>query len=132
MGELHIAFAGPPRTKKNVAWETCSLALLRPLLAELHAGRATQAASQAARVRASEPLRAPLQQPINCCALFYRTALVGDAVGYYQALADLLEKAGVVVNDKWITSWDGSKLLKDAARPRVELVLTWETAEAEG
>lgn len=62
--------------------------------------------------------------PLNATALFYRDRDVGDAVGYYQGLADLLEKRGVVANDKWIRSWDGSRLLKDAANPRVELTLT--------
>jgi hypothetical protein len=45
-------------------------------------------------------------------------------VGYYQGLADLLESRGILANDKHIVSWDGSRLLKDAARPRVELILT--------
>jgi hypothetical protein len=55
--------------------------------------------------------------------LFYRDAERGDAVGYYQGLADLLEKRGVVANDRLIMSWDGSRLLKDSANPRVELTL---------
>ena len=66
----------------------------------------------------------PIARPVNCAALFYRDALRGDAVGFYQGLADVLEKAGIVENDKFIVSWDGSRLRKDAARPRVELVLT--------
>ena len=66
----------------------------------------------------------PIAYPVNCAALFYRDADRGDAVGFYQGLADVLEKAGIVENDKWIVSWDGSRLRKDASRPRVELVLT--------
>ena len=62
--------------------------------------------------------------PVNCRALIYRDALRGDAVGFYQAVGDLLQLAGVVVNDKYLVSWDGSRLLKDSARPRVELELT--------
>ncbi len=65
-----------------------------------------------------------LQQPLNCAAIFYRDANRGDAVGYYQALADALEAAGIVSNDKWITQWDGSRLAKDADRPRIEVTLT--------
>ena len=48
--------------------------------------------------------------PVNCRAIFYRDRRIGDAVGYYQGLADLLEKRGVVKDDKWIVSWDGSRL----------------------
>lgn len=61
---------------------------------------------------------------VNCRALFYRDADRGDAVGYYQGLADLLQKRGVIVNDVQLVSWDGSRLLKDAERPRVEIELT--------
>jgi hypothetical protein len=71
------------------------------------------------------PVPCPLpDRPYNCAATFYRDANRGDAVGYYQGLADVLEKANVVTNDKWITQWDGSRLLVDRENPRVELVLT--------
>ena len=39
------------------------------------------------------------------------------------ALADALEEAGIVENDRLIVSWDGSRLLKDAATPRIEVML---------
>ena len=62
--------------------------------------------------------------PWNCAALIYRDANRGDAVGYQQAIADLLEKAGVLSNDKWIVTWDGTRMRKDAKRPRIEVTLT--------
>jgi hypothetical protein len=65
-----------------------------------------------------------LAHPLNCCAIFYRDADRGDAVGYYQGLADALEAAGVVADDKWIKQWDGSRLAKDADWPRIDVVLT--------
>ena len=65
-----------------------------------------------------------LAQPLNCTAIFCRDADRGDAVGYYQGLADALEAAGVVADDKWIKQWDGSRLAKDAKRPRIEVTLT--------
>lgn len=64
-----------------------------------------------------------ISEPVNCRAIFYRDADRGDAVGYYQGLADLLEKRGIVANDKWIRSWDGSRLEVDRERPRVEITL---------
>ncbi len=66
----------------------------------------------------------PIAFAVNCAAKFYREADRGDMVGFMQGLADLLQHGGVVADDKWITSWDGSQLLKDARNPRVELVLT--------
>lgn len=66
----------------------------------------------------------PLERLLNCTAIFYRQTFGGDAVGFYQGLADLLEHRGVVLNDSQIVSWDGSRLLKDAQNPRTEIVLT--------
>ena len=66
----------------------------------------------------------PLGRTINVQATFYRDAASGDAVGYYQGLADLLEKRGILTNDRLIVSWDGSRLAKDAENPRTEIVLT--------
>lgn len=63
-------------------------------------------------------------RPYNCRAIFYRDAKRGDAVGYYQGLADLLEKRGIISNDKWLVSWDGSRLEIDRDNPRVEVELT--------
>lgn len=63
-------------------------------------------------------------QLYNCAALFYRDRATGDATGYYQGLADILEEAGVVSNDKWIESWNGSRRLLDRDNPRVELVIS--------
>jgi len=50
---------------------------------------------------------------VNCRALIYRDKRIGDAVNYYQAIADALEEAGVVTNDRLIAAWDGSRLLHD-------------------
>jgi len=66
----------------------------------------------------------PIAMPVNAAALFYRDALTGDAVGYYQGLADALEEAGILIDDKFIVQWDGSRLLKDRENPRIELTIT--------
>jgi Holliday junction resolvase RusA-like endonuclease len=66
----------------------------------------------------------PIEVDVNCRATFYRDRAVGDAVGFYQSIADVLEEAGVVADDKHIVSWNGSRLDKDASRPRIEIELT--------
>ena len=74
-----------------------------------------------------EPVRQVLgvaDKPYNVCATFYRDARRGDAIGYYQGLADLLEKRGVISDDKFFVSWDGSRLEIDRENPRVEVTLT--------
>ena len=65
----------------------------------------------------------PITADLNCTALIWRHADVGDAVGYYQGIADWLESVGIIKNDVQIRAWDGSRLLKDAQFPRVEITL---------
>jgi Holliday junction resolvase RusA-like endonuclease len=63
----------------------------------------------------------PLADPVHVKATFYREANRGDLIGYMQALADVLEEAGVLVNDRQIVCWDGTSMAKDAASPRTEI-----------
>lgn len=62
---------------------------------------------------------------VNCEAKIYRDRNVGDTNGYTQAIGDMLEKVGIIANDRQIESWDGTERLKDAALPRLELVITF-------
>lgn len=121
---LRLTILGIPRTKKNSArivrgrtGRPCPL----PSAAWCKWCDSVSPPIRSALARAGV---APISHPVNCRAIFYRDANRGDAVGYYQGLADVLEKAGVVTNDVCITTWDGSRLRKDAANPRVELELT--------
>lgn len=79
----------------------------------------------------------PIIGPVSVCALFYRDAEIGDATGYYQALGDWLQSpiktasgkvrrngAGIILDDRQIRDWDGSRLLKDRDNPRIEVVIT--------
>jgi Holliday junction resolvase RusA-like endonuclease len=113
-----LTIEGAPRTKKN------SGEIWRP-----RGGGVRYVASAAYRrwesaalpqLRSAWAGRPAIDYPVNVRAVFYREANIGDAVGYYQALADALEKAGVLVNDRFIVSWDGTRMSKDAARPRIE------------
>lgn len=62
--------------------------------------------------------------PLNMCAVVYRATDVGDLFGYLQGIADMLQNAGVIADDKWIKMSDGSRLEKDPKTPRVEVLLT--------
>lgn len=66
----------------------------------------------------------PIDYPVQVMALFYRQANVGDLNNYQAGLADLLQAAQILADDKFIDSWDGSRKLKDAAAPRVEVEIT--------
>lgn len=117
-----LTLFGAPRTKKNsgTIWRVGTRTVIKPSDAWL-AWRDTVRASLAQRPEFALGFSIPL----NCAATFYRDREAGDAVGYYQGLADILEECGVVQDDKWIVSWDGSRLKKDRDCPRVELTLTW-------
>ena len=113
-----VMIPGPPRTKKNHS------RIVR------YGGKAGILPSEAYMEWEANGLktckikgRKGLAEPLNVRATIYRATLTGDAVGYYQAIGDFLQKAGVVVDDKWLVSWDGTRLDKDAASPRVELTL---------
>lgn len=108
----------PPRTKKNSAQLIPKMK--RPLLVPSKAFKKWQKGCKASALAHG----VMIDTPVNCRALVYRDALRGDLLGFLQAIGDCLQHYGVVADDKWIVSWDGSRLLKDAKRPRVEIVLT--------
>lgn len=121
--EVRLVIPGIPRTKKNSQRVVPRGGRHIPLPSEAWEAWAKQAVPKLKAWALRQKLQ-PIAHPVNCAALFYRDALRGDACGFYQAIADILEHAGIVENDKFIVSWDGSRLRKDASRPRVELVLT--------
>ena len=68
--------------------------------AELRVGKTRVAAVGAPRGRTPR-----MTGPVRVSATFYRDRNAGDLVGYMQALADALQKAGVLVDDRQIVSW---------------------------
>lgn len=85
----------------------------------------------------SAGLELPIDAPVAVKATWYRRANVGDFMGYAQALGDVLQAPrcdehgkttrkglGIIEDDKQIQHWDGSRMLKDAKKPRIEIELT--------
>ena len=77
------------------------------------------------------PLLASLELPLpdrpyNLAATFYvdRWGERADLIGLLQGLADALENAGVVSDDRWFRSFDGSRAIAGDPSPRVELLIT--------
>lgn len=66
----------------------------------------------------------------NCAAVFHVDNDRADTVGLMQGLADALEAdpraqwPGVLSNDRWIRTWDGTAQTLDPLRPRIELRLS--------
>lgn len=116
---LHFTIFGAPRTKKNHGWRTKQGAQMPS-----HAFAAWNKSAQwDLMIARRTPLFETFKEPVNCRALFYRERSTGDAVGYFQALADALQEGRIVEDDRLIVSWDGSRLLKDTANPRIEVTL---------
>ena len=146
---MRLAFTifGAPRTKKNhnvvvftgkpcpTAIAVCRADRGKPcrlckrghhphvLPAAEHKAWFTPALLQARIVRARVMPRT-LTEQVNVAAVFWRDAYRGDALGYFQALGDLLQAAKIVENDEQCVTWDGSRLEKDASRPRIDVVIT--------
>ena len=117
---IHLTVTGAPRTKKNSMQINTRGGSPVPF-----PSKAWRKWLKTAVIVGDAPARLgfPIGHPVNCRAIFYRDRRIGDAVGFYQGLADLLEKRGVLEDDKWIVSWDGSRLDCDRERPRVEVEL---------
>lgn len=116
-----IIIPGSPRTKKNHGRRTRSGKQIPSAAFEAW----NKMAQFYLRIWCSHNfISDPASVPVNCAAVFYRDREIGDAVGYYQALADALQEARIVVDDRLIVSWDGSRMKKDARSPRIEVTLT--------
>lgn len=122
MAKLSITLVGNPRTKKN------SLRLVKvrgrtiPIQSARHDSWYKDAAKQLKELLKNEP-NLPITTPVHVQATFFRVDRRADLVNLMQALADLLEKEGVLKNDRQIVSWDGSRQEKDTEHPRTEVTI---------
>jgi len=112
-----VIILGAPRTKKNSLRRVMVGKFLKSIPSAQYLAWRDVAVPQMLRQWG----RLPWAQPVNLRAIIYRDALRGDLLGYLDGIADALQEARVVVDDKWIMGLDGCRLDKDAARPRVEL-----------
>lgn len=115
---LQAKIAGPPRTKKN---------------SKEHYTRQSQGyrVYRDRVVNGFLPLLAGLELPLadrdyNLRATFYvdTKGEQADLVGLIQGLADALENAGVVSNDRWFRGFDRSRMIAGDKAPRVELLIS--------
>jgi Holliday junction resolvase RusA-like endonuclease len=121
---IRLTIPGAPRTKKtsNRVFTKPFPRVLPSAAHEAWYATAKEAFDRDVRALAAAH-RIPIGRPVQVSATFYRDRRSGDLVGYQQALADFLEGEGILVNDKYVVSWDGTRLEKDAARPRIEIAI---------
>jgi Holliday junction resolvase RusA-like endonuclease len=62
---------------------------------------------------------------VTCLYWFLNNRSKPDLIGLLQATSDLLEKAGIIENDRLIFSYDGSRIMGlDPANPRAEIEIS--------
>ena len=67
-----------------------------------------------------------LTGPVEVTALYYLPDRRShpDLVSLMQATGDILQKARIIANDKFIVSWDGSRIMGvDKKNPRAEITI---------
>lgn len=146
MRSLHLVLLGPPRTKKTsqrVVWlkrkntapgQKQQFPKILPSEQYEHWFKNVMTyAPIINRQVANMGIALPITGPVGVTALFFREANQGDLTGFMQAVADAIQTPverhgkqvrnglGIIEDDAQIVSWDGSRLLKDAANPRIEL-----------
>ncbi len=65
-------------------------------------------------------------EPVSICARYWLPdkRWIPDLVGLLQATGDILEKSGILKNDRLIQSWDGSRIMGlDKINPRAEIAI---------
>lgn len=121
---LTIVIVGAPVTKKNHGRIARSKSGRPFLLPSKPYERWVEAARLQVRVQWAALHGKPLRAPCAVRATFYRKLRVGDLDNFLAAAGDLLQRSGVLENDRLIRSWDGSRLDSDPKRPRLELTIT--------
>jgi Holliday junction resolvase RusA-like endonuclease len=114
----HFAILGAPTSKGN------SRAGLGTIPSAAYRRWFSQAIAQVLVLRAGG-LRGVAAIQIAVKATFYRArAHRADLDNYLKGLGDFLQRAGFVLNDSLIQSWDGSRLELDRDAPRVVVEIT--------
>jgi len=134
---LRVTLPGACRTKKNHRRHVQVGGFLKVLPSKQHEEWLEEVLSYAPIIR-SQLKQAGAQLPIACevsvSATIYRDRDQGDLIGYLESIADAIQEPqfndrnkctrkglGLIEDDRQIVCWDGSRMLVDKQRPRVEL-----------
>lgn len=123
---LAFTLEGPPRSKKNSPQLIPGAKFPRVLPSKAYRRwHAEQRVKFDAELRAMQDAgRVPIGRPVQLKAVFYRDRNgAGDLTNFEAGLEDFLQDVGVLVNDRFVRSKDGSRLEVDRARPRIEVTL---------
>lgn len=123
MIETHrFVILGAPPVKKNRMQIVTNPKIARPFLVPNQKYKKWR--SHAVQQLKSEWRDVPLSDFLHVRALFFLpNARRVDLSNLLEAPADALEEAGVIENDYFISSWDGSRRMLDRNNPRIELTV---------
>ena len=119
MKEKQLVISGQPITKKNSQVIRCINGY--PLVNQSKAYRAYEKmALKAMLVYPGETIVGPVAVKV---LYWLKDRRRPDLTNLLQATADILEKAGVIANDRNIVSWDGSRIMGVSRNPRAEITI---------
>lgn len=117
---IKLTIFGPPITKKNS--QQIILAGKRPCIIPSTAYKKYEKAAKN-QLALQSLCKAP-QGPIAVKCLYYmQTNRSCDLTNLMAATHDVLQSAGVIEDDKWIVSVDGSRIIGKDPDPRVEITI---------
>lgn len=121
MDELKIIIPGRPATKKN-----SSRFVRRGGFTKLLPSEAFMAYEQISLLHLRRYKGIMFSMPVHLKCLYWlpNQAHYPDLVGLLQATSDILEKAGILENDRLIADYDGSHIAGlDKFKPRAEIYI---------
>jgi Holliday junction resolvase RusA-like endonuclease len=119
-GEIFLRIPAAPRPKKNstrVVWTKRG-----PIQVQRQSYYRFVAAVMCCAAKVKRDVQFPITWgKCHINAQFYCDNDRSDLINLEQGLADALEKAGILENDRQLVSWDGSRHHVDKRMPRVEI-----------
>lgn len=120
METIKLVISGRPTTKKN-----SSRVVRRGKFSKVLPSEAFERYQEAALWQLKS-CRQHIDGPVWAKCLYWMPSRQSwpDLIGLLQASSDILEMAGIISNDRWIKSYDGSRIVGiDKKNPRAEIVL---------
>ena len=116
---LHLVIPGPPVTKKNSQVARCVNG--KPVVIPSKAYRAYEKMALKALLACH---RTEVSGPVMVTVRYWlKDKRRPDLNNLLAATADILQKAGVIVDDRDIVSWDGSRIMGVSPKPRAEILV---------
>jgi Holliday junction resolvase RusA-like endonuclease len=117
--EAHLVIPGQPATKKNSQVARCVKG--KPVVLQSKVYRAYEKAALKVLLTYQGEC---FQGPVEVSVLYWlKDNRRPDLNNLMAATADILEKAGVIRNDRDIISWDGSRIAGTSPHPRAEITI---------